>query len=32
MTTSRTRSYPYKISTVSSNIFIRLLRRFWRWC
>lgn len=30
--TQRVRSYPYKISTQSSNIFVRLLRRFWRWC
>lgn len=30
--TQRTRSYPYKIQTRSSNIFIRLLRRFWNWC
>lgn len=31
--TPRTRSYPYKIYPApSSNIFVRLLRRIWRWC
>lgn len=31
--TPRTRSYPYKIHPApSSNIFVRLLRRIWRWC
>jgi hypothetical protein len=29
--TQRTRSYPYVIHTQSSNIFVRLLRRIWRW-
>lgn len=32
MTTSRTRSYPYPVHTPSSNVFVRLLRRIWRWC
>lgn len=29
---ARTRSYPYPVHAPSSNIFVRLLRRVWKFC